>query len=124
ITESFVRVCSLVMQQGNNSIVSIIDERPRIGFASSSATGVITVHGDLLGLSANDHPQYLLVDGGSPGMLGTLNMNNNNITNVGLYNGFNVSAHASRHQFNGADPLTAATTIELAEISDNTPFAG
>lgn len=124
VTEAFTRVASIVVQQGTTNIVSIIDERPRVGFASSSTTGVVTVHGDLLGLAANDHPQYLLVNGGAPGMLGTLNMNSNNITNVGLFNGFNVSAHASRHQFNGADPLTAAMAGELAEISDTTAFAG
>lgn len=128
ITDAFVNVASIIVQEGNPNIVSIIDERPRIGFASSSVTGVITVHGDLLGLAANDHPQYLLVDGSAPGMLGTLDMNGNNILDPGLYGSigdqFNVSAHASRHAFNGADPLTAATTGQITELSDTTNSAG
>lgn len=124
ITDAFVRVVSIVVQQGNTNIVSFIDERPRIGFASSSTTGVITVHGDLLGLAANDHPQYLLVDGSAPGMTGDLDMNGNNIVAPGLYNGFNVSAHASRHAFNGADPLSPALSSDIAEISDSVASAG
>jgi pectin methylesterase-like acyl-CoA thioesterase len=124
ITSAFVNVASIVVQQGTTNIISFIDERPRIGFASSSVTGTITVHGDLLGLSANDHPQYLLVDGSAPGMTGNLNMNGNNIVAPGLYNGFNVSAHASRHAFNGADPLSPALAANIAEISDSVAFAG
>lgn len=124
VSDAFVNVVSIVVQQGATNIISFIDERPRIGFASSSVTGAVTIHGNLLGLSANDHPQYLLVDGSAPGMLGDLDMNLNNITNVGLFNGFDVSAHASRHAFNGADPLTPALTADLAEISDSVAFQG
>ncbi len=124
VSDAFVNVASIVVQEGLTNIVSFIDERPRIGFASSSATGTITVHGDLLGLSANDHPQYLLVDGSAPGMEGDLNMNSNNIVDVALFNGFNVSAHASRHAFNGADPLSPALAINISEISDSVAFAG
>ncbi len=123
VSDAFVNVASIVVEQGNASIVSIIDERPRIGFASSSVTGTVTVHGDLLGLSANDHPQYLLVDGSS-GMTGNLELNNNDILNPGLYNGFDVSAHASRHAFNGADPLTPAASLDISEISDTVSSAG
>ncbi len=124
VTSAFVNVVSIVVQQGNANIVSFIDERPRVGFASSSVTGVITVHGDLAGLGANDHPQYLLVDGGAPGMLGDLDMNGNNIIAPGLYDGFNVSSHASRHAFNGADPLSPALAANISELSDSVAFAG
>jgi hypothetical protein len=124
ITSAFVTVASVIVQEGTANIISFLDERPRVGFVSSSVTGTITVHGDLLGLSANDHPQYLLVDGGAPGMTGDLNMNNNNITNVALFNGFNVSAHASRHAFNGADPLPAGQSSDIQSLSDSTNFAG
>jgi pectin methylesterase-like acyl-CoA thioesterase len=123
ITDAFTRVSSIVVQQGFASIVSFIDERPRVGFASSSVTGVVTVHGNLLGLSANDHPQYLLVDGSST-MSGNLNLAGNNITNVGLFNGFDVSAHASRHAFNGVDPLPAGTNSDIKELSDSVSSAG
>ncbi len=124
IIDAFVNVVSIVVKQGTTNIVSFIDERPRIGFASSSVTGAITVHGDLLGLGANDHPQYLLVDGSGPGMSGNLDMNGNNIVDVGLFNGFDVSTHASRHAFNGADPLSPALAINISEISDSVAFAG
>ncbi len=123
ISDAFVRVASIVVQQGSTNIISFIDERPRIGFASTSVTGAITVHGDLLGLSADDHPQYLL-RAGTAAMTGNLDLSGNNILNPGLYNGFNVSAHASRHAFNGADPLTPALVGDIAEITDSTASAG
>ena len=124
ISNSFVRVASIIMHQGVAGINTILDERPRIGFTSSSVAGTITVHGDLTGLSANDHPQYLLANGGSPGMTGDLNMNSNNIVAPGLYNGFNVSSHASRHAFNGSDPLSPALSANIAELTDSISFQG
>ncbi|EFX60421.1 hypothetical protein DAPPUDRAFT_124236, partial [Daphnia pulex] len=57
-----VRVASVIMQEGTNAIISIRDERPRIGFAPSATSGS-AVHGNLLGLLADDHPQYILANG-------------------------------------------------------------
>jgi hypothetical protein len=125
VTDAFVRVASLVVQQGNTNIVSIIDERPRIGFASSSTTGVITIHGDLLGLAANDHPQYLLVNGDAPGMTGTLNMNSNPIINSGLINSVDIALHGSRHGLNSTDPIPTSTlSSDIANVSDTTASLG
>jgi hypothetical protein len=59
-------------------------------------------HGTLSGLSDDDHTQYVLVDG-TRSMTGTLNMGTNNITNVGLVDGVDVSTHASRHINGGSD---------------------
>ena len=50
------------------------------GVANWEPQGAIT-HGNLSGLDSDDHVQYLLVDG-TRGMSGSLNMNNNSITNV------------------------------------------
>jgi len=46
---------------------------------------IVTDHGDLTGLLTDDHTQYLLANG-TRSMSGSLNMNTNNITNVGLIN--------------------------------------
>ena len=111
-------IASIIMQQGNPNIVSILDERPRIGFAST-ATSASSDHGSLLGLGDDDHTQYLLADG-SRAMSGNLNMGGNNITNTGTVDGVDVSSHASRHLPNGADPLTTAIASGLNGDSTNT----
>ena len=99
-------VASIIVQQGVSNIVSILDERPRIGFASTAASAS-SDHGSLLGLSDDDHPQYFLEDG-SRALSGNLDMGANNITNVGTVDGIDVSSHASRHLPNGDDPITTA----------------
>ena len=103
IKESFALIAAIIVKEGDADIVSIFDERPVIGF---QATGVAaaTTHGNLLGLSADDHPQYLREDG-TRALSGNLNLGNNNIVNVGTLNSVTVEAHASRHVPNGADPL-------------------
>ena len=68
---------------------------------------IITDHGNLSGLGDDDHTQYLLVDG-TRAMSGSLDMGTNNITNVGLVDGVDVSAHASRHENGGADEISVA----------------
>jgi hypothetical protein len=61
-------------------------------------------HGSLLGLGDDDHVQYLLVNG-TRAMSGDLDMGTNDITNVGLVDGVDVSAHAARHIQGGADEI-------------------
>lgn len=61
-------------------------------------------HGSLSGLLDDDHTQYLLVSG-ARAMSGDLDMGTNNITNVNLVDGVDVSAHASRHVAGGADEI-------------------
>ena len=55
-------IANIIMQQGNNTIVSIQDARPIIGFRATGVSATAT-HGNLLGLSNDDHQQYLLVNG-------------------------------------------------------------
>ena len=109
---AFARVASIIVQNGNTNIQGIIDERPRVGFASSSSVGGVTDHGALSGLGDDDHTQYLLTNG-SRAMIGALNMGTNNVTNAGTYNGVTVEGHASRHLPNGSDPLTTATPVAI-----------
>jgi len=93
-------------------IAEIVDQRPRLAFQAAASTGV-TVHGDLQGLAADDHKQYLLVNG-TRAMSGTLQMGANDITTTGLVDGVTVSAHASRHLPNGLDPLTTGTPVDIS----------
>ena len=117
---NIVPIASIVVTNtGTGGIVEILDERPRPGFVPSSVAGV-TVHGDLLGLSADDHPQYLLVNG-SRAMSGTLQMGTNNITftsPTSTVDNVIVHAHASRHLPNtGADPLTVGTPVTIGTVN-------
>jgi hypothetical protein len=63
-----------------NSIAEITDERPRLAFQSGGATSV-TCHSSLSCLLADDHPQYLLVNG-TRSMSGDLSLGGNDIVNV------------------------------------------
>lgn len=118
-TGNIVPIASIIVTNTFNAsqaLVEILDERPRPGFVPSSVAGV-TVHGNLLGLLADDHPQYLLTNGGRV-MTGSLQMGANNITNVGTVNGVTVQAHAARHLPNsGADPLTVAAPVTIGTIN-------
>jgi hypothetical protein len=104
-------IASIYVQEGTLGILQIEDIRPVLGFKSSGVNAVSN-HGNLLGLSNDDHQQYLLVDG-SRSMVGNLQMGSNSITGVGQVNGVTVQSHASRHLPNGLDPLTtgAPSTI-------------
>jgi hypothetical protein len=124
---AFARVASFIVQEGVTNIVQILDERPRIGFSSTSVSGGITDHASLSGLSnPAAHPQYLLRDGSNV-MTGTLDLNTNPIINASLVNGVNVQAHAARHAFNGADPFLSTTpqSVGTANVEgvDNTHFS-
>lgn len=57
----------------------------------SSGSG-ITDHGALTGLADDDHTQYLLVNG-TRSMAATLDMNNNNVANVGTLDLNNIAAN-------------------------------
>jgi hypothetical protein len=81
-----------------------LDIRPVIGFKSSGVNSS-SLHSNLIGLSADDHTQYLLVSG-SRAMQGNLIMASNSITGVLQVNGVDIESHASRHLPNsGADAL-------------------
>lgn len=123
MSDTFVKIASIVVRQGTSTIVNIIDERPRIGFASSSTVGSLTDHSALNGLSNDDHPQYLLASG-TRALTGTLDLGNNPITNVSNINGLDITTHASRHTFNGSDPLDPALVSDITELTDSTISAG
>lgn len=110
-TGNIVPIASIIVEQSSNSIVEILDERPRLGFTASSVAGV-SIHGNLLGLLADDHPQYLLVNG-TRSMVGNLDMGTFNVTNAGTYNGVTVQLHGSRHLPAGADPLTTLAPVDI-----------
>lgn len=80
--------------------------------------GNVIDHAALLNLNVGDpHPQYLLVNG-TRAMSDDLDMGTNNITNVGLVDGVDVSAHASRHLPSGSDPITTASAVELTDSTN------
>lgn len=54
LTGDGLRLARMVVQQGGNDILTIYDQRPKIGQAASGTTAV-TVHSQLSGLSADDH---------------------------------------------------------------------
>ena len=118
-SDSVVQVANIYIQQGTTGITQVEDVRPVIGF-KAGGVNASSVHGNLLGLSADDHTQYLLVNGGRS-MSGNLDMGTNNITNVGTVDGVTVSAHATRHQFGGLDPVGSTTPgpnyIPYADVS-------
>lgn len=109
-------IASLIMQEGVTTVNTILDERPFLGSTGATGSAGISDHGNLTGLGDDHHTQYLLVNG-SRAMGGNLNMGTNAITNVGLVDGVDVSAHASRHLPNGADPITTAAPLSNVTIS-------
>jgi hypothetical protein len=88
-----------------------LDIRPVIGFKSSGVNSS-SLHSNLVGLSADDHTQYLLVSG-SRAMQGNLLMASNSIAGVGQVNGVTIESHASRHLPNGSDPLATGVPSSI-----------
>lgn len=70
-------------------------------------------HTALVNLNSDDHLQYLNLSG-VRAMTGDLNMGGQSITNVNLVDGVDVSAHGSRHNPDGADPVTVAAPTGLS----------
>jgi len=114
VKESFALLASVIVQEGNG-IYAIIDERPVIGFKAGGVSAS-TTHGNLLGLSADDHPQYLRTDG-SRTATGSIDMGANSISNVNQVNGVVVEAHAARHLPNGADPIATGTPSTVGTVN-------
>jgi pectin methylesterase-like acyl-CoA thioesterase len=117
MTRAIVPIADIVVRQGTTNIIGIIDTRPRLGFsASSSSSSSSNDHGSLSGLSNDDHPQYLLTNGGRT-MTGPLNMGGNLISNVNTVNGVTVQTHASRHQFGsvGQDAFLSDVPVTIAD---------
>jgi len=117
-TDGVTLIASIIVHQGTANIVEIRDDRPVIGFKASGVSAA-SFHSGLLGLTTGDagHTQFLMLDGSKP-MTGALDMGGQQITNVGNVDGVDISAHASRHLPNGADPI--ATAAPLTAVGGNT----
>ena len=123
-TDVATPIAAIIVQQGVNSLAQIIDIRPRIGFQAPSTTGS-PIHADLLGLNADDHPQYLLASG-TRALAGNLNLGSHNITNVGTINGVTITnlqpldatlTALAAYNANGIVVQTAADTFAGRSIS-------
>jgi hypothetical protein len=102
----------VIVKQGVG-IESFIDIRPQPATGGGGGGGAgTTVHGLLGGLTADDHPHYLLA-AGTRAMSGDLQMGTHNITNVGTVDGVTVSAHAARHLPGGLDFLATAAPVAI-----------
>lgn len=110
--DGVVSIASIYIQQGASNIIQFEDIRPVIGF-KAGGVNASSLHANLLGLTSDDHKQYLLVDG-SRGMSGSLNMSSNTITNSGTINGVTIETHAARHKSGGSDPVGTATPTASA----------
>jgi hypothetical protein len=110
--DGVVSIASIYVQQGASNIIQFEDIRPVIGF-KAGGVNASSLHANLLGLTADDHKQYLLVDGSRP-MSGSLNMSGNTITNAGTINGVTIETHAARHKSGGSDPVGTATPTASA----------
>lgn len=103
-------IAAIVVSTGS-TIDAIKDIRPTLAFKAESGS-VSSTHGNLQGLDADDHVQYLLING-TRSMSGTLNMNTNAITNVTTVNSVTVQSHGSRHTPNGLDPLPVGVPVAI-----------
>jgi len=81
-------------------------------FASSSEFRIVEI--GLINAFEELFTSYLLPRSGGK-MYGDLDMNNYNVNNPNLVDGVDVSAHASRHRKDGADPLPTGTPISITE---------
>jgi hypothetical protein len=118
-SDAVTQIASIYIEEGTSGITQIEDIRPVIGF-KAGGVNASSVHGNLLGLAADDHTQYLLVNGGRA-MSGNLDMGGNNIVSAGTINGVTIESHAIRHQFAGVDPVgtvtPSANAIPYADVS-------
>ena len=97
-SDGVVALASVYVRSGSANIIQIQDIRPIIGFRAAGVNAS-SVHGNLLGLTADDHQQYLLVNG-TRAMGGGLNMGGFDITNA---------ASISASSFTGSLQGTATT---------------
>ena len=103
--DSVTQIASIYIHQGVSNIVQIEDVRPVIGF-KAGGVNASSLHANLLGLSADDHTQYLLVDGGRA-MEGDLNMGGNDIYSANTVTTNTISA--TTYQNLPIDPDTYVT---------------
>jgi hypothetical protein len=118
-TDQIAIIASIVVTPDSSSIQQIVDERPRLGFVSPSKTGVITTHGDLTGLSSDDHSQYLLTDG-TRTLTGNMDIGGNNLTNAS-----SITSTSFTGSLKGTSSLSInAENATTASYAQNTPNTG
>jgi len=103
--DSVTQIASIYIQQGSVNIIGVEDIRPVIGF-KAGGINASSLHGNLLGLSADDHTQYLLVDGSRP-MQGDIDMGGNDIYSANTITTNTISA--TTYQNLPIDPDTYVT---------------
>jgi hypothetical protein len=104
-SDSVTEIANIYVQQGATNIYQIEDVRPIVGF-KAGGVNASSVHGNLLGLSADDHTQYLLVDG-TRAMVGDINMGGNDIYSANSISSTVISA--TTYQNLPIDPNTYTT---------------
>ena len=87
--DGVVPLAAVYVQSGSANITQIQDIRPIIGFRAAGVNAS-AVHGNLLGLTADDHLQYLPVNG-TRQMSGDLGLGGNKLTNFSIVSGSNVT---------------------------------
>ncbi len=113
--DGVVPLAAVYVQSGSANITQIQDIRPIIGFRAAGVNAS-SVHGNLLGLDADDHTQYLLVNG-ARAMAGTLSLGGNNITNVGTM--FGTASWAT----NAVSAITASAATSITFTPATASFA-
>ena len=113
-------IASLVVTPDSQSIQTIIDERPRLGFVSPSKTGVITAHGDLSGLLNDDHPQYLLTDGTRM----FTSLSGSQVTATSFTGSLSGTATTASYVLNAVSSSYASTASYLNTLSQDLTFNG
>jgi hypothetical protein len=119
--DGVVALAAVYVQSGSSNITQIQDIRPVIGFRAAGVNAS-SVHGNLLGLSADDHTQYLLVNG-ARAMAGNLSLGGNNITNVGTMFGTASWANNAVAAITASAADSITFTPETASYSISSSFA-
>jgi hypothetical protein len=109
---SVTLIATIIIDGTDGTVSQVRDERPVIGFKASGVASD-AFHGNLLGLSNDDHPQYLKRAGDT--MSGPLKMGGNNITSAGTINNVTIQDHHTRHAPNGSDPLGTDVAVSVGE---------
>ena len=105
-----VRSGGIVQEGAAATIASVVDVRTFVAQLAPGTTAV-SDHGLLSGLADDDHPGLLPVSGVRP-MTGPLDMGANAITNVGLVDGEDISAHVA--DTSNPHAVTAAQASAIA----------
>jgi hypothetical protein len=121
--DGVVPLAAVYVQSGSANITQIQDIRPIIGFRAAGVNAS-SVHGNLLGLTADDHLQYLRVDGFRE-MTGDFGLGGNDLYNVSSVSASAITSSGASitdikatsitgSLFGNATSATSATTASYA----------